>query len=86
MTADNNGISCECNHEASKLTFAKMFQNDNGLFGGEVRTILLDCECGDVIFIYSYRGAVHKQHVKSNSVSCHHKCSDSYDLKQQEIW
>lgn len=79
-------IECNCNHEASKLTFSKMFQNDNGWFGGEVRTILLDCECGDTVFIYSYRGNVSEQYIKSNSVLCHHKGSNSYDLKLQENW
>ena len=63
-----------------------MFQNDNGLFGGEVRTILLDCECGDVVFIYSYRGNISDQYFKPNNILCHHNGLSVYDLKQQDRW
>ena len=65
-----------------------MFLRDNGGFGGQHNEILLDCECGDTIFINSYRGNVHEPYIQPNSI-LHHKGNgktDHIDLKQQEVW
>jgi len=77
-----------CQHEASKLTYSKMFVNDNGGFGGQTFNILLDCECGSTVFIYSYRGNVPKEYIKPNLVIEHlgNGKTDHINLKQQEIW
>jgi hypothetical protein len=59
----------DCNHEVSKLQFKKMFLNDNGLYGGQAITILLECECGYIAHIHSYRGNVAEQYIVPNSGS-----------------
>lgn len=79
-----NSVTCE--HPASKLTFSKMFLNDNGGFGGQVINILLDCQCGDTIFVYSYRGNVSQQYIQPNNVLHRDSKKDLTKLKQQEVW
>lgn len=63
-----------------------MFINDNGDFGGQTIEILLDCECGDTIFLYSYRGNVPKMYVKPNCISHRDPKKSLTNLKQQRIW
>jgi len=75
-----------CNHDASKLTFAKMFLNDNGGYGGQHIEILLNCECGDTIFIKSYRGNVDESYIKPNCVLHKDSKKDLTQLKQAEVW
>ena len=58
----------KCLHTPDKLTFGKMFMNDNGDFGGQHMEVLLNCECGDTIFIHSYRGNISDQYYKPNTI------------------
>lgn len=77
----------ECLHEAKKLTFAKMFLNDNGSFGGQHVEILLDCECGATLFVHSYRGNVSEQYVRPNTIMPSFSGKEPDIIgKQQEIW
>lgn len=76
-----------CEHPAIKLTFAKMFLNDNGSFGGQHVEVLLDCECGATVFVHSYRGNVSEQYVRPNSIMPSFSGHEpSIEGKQQEIW
>lgn len=77
----------KCQHEAIKLTFSKMFLNDNGGFGGQHIEILLDCECGATLFVNSYRGNVPREYVKPNSIMTSFGGNEP-NIKgiQQEIW
>lgn len=71
-----------CGHEVSKLQFNKMFLNDNGLYGGQVITVILKCECGYMAHIHSYRGNVSEQYITPNSGS---KGSQRDEFKTFEI-
>lgn len=76
----------ECKHEAIKLTYSKMFINDNGSFGGQHIEILLNCECGATLFVHSYRGNMPEEYVKPNSLHPSFSSRDIVQGKQQEIW
>ena len=56
-----------CKHEAKELQFNKMFINENGLYGGQTITILLDCSCGATLHIFQERGNVHKEYRRPTS-------------------
>ena len=57
----------KCKHEAKKLSFSKMFINDNGEFGGQNIEVLLDCECGATLFVRQERGNFPEMHHNETS-------------------
>lgn len=75
----------DCSHPISKQKFDKMFMNDNGVFGGQTLNIILECECGYLSHIYSYRGNVPKEYVKPNSGG-HFSDHQRDEFGQQEVW
>lgn len=75
----------ECEHPASKLAFSKMFLNDNGLYGGQVIEILIDCDCGDTFFLKSFRGNVADEYVKPNNILHRDSKKDLTYLKQAVV-